>query len=217
MSVDYEVIYKSINDINLENREIYDNFIRLLIKDKNDKGGKEKKKVNAVKKKSDGNISSLDYKIHNIERCDIRRCDDFVKIDKLVFHLLLQLKSLEEKGFGLLFLQESDIIVINDELYLLANLSQIVPLYKKDNSQFRLVCPTIYPFPKEMCAPEILEMNALPFISHHNAIYYSLALLCLRLLKCINLSLDDLQGTKLYYFLKRCLKKDPNERLCLYF
>jgi len=201
MSLNYEVIYKSIKNINSENREIYDDFIKLLIDKKGEKGK-----------------NTLSYKFNDIWHCnDIGRCDNFFKIDRMVIHLLLQLKTLEEKGFCLLFLQASDIIVINDELYLLANLSQMVPLYKKNKSQFRLVCPTIYPFPSEMCAPELLEMKLLPFISHSSASYYSLALLCLTLLKRINLSLDDLQGTKLYYFLNRCLKKDPNERLCLYF
>ena len=111
----------------------------------------------------------------------------------------------------------ADILVINDDLYLLANLSQMVPLNKKDNSHFVLACPNVYPFPKEVCAPELLEMNALPFISHRSASYYSLALLCLTLLKCSNLSLDKLQGTKLVYFIERCLKKEPMERMCLYF
>ena len=92
-----------------------------------------------------------------------------------------------------------------------------MPLNKNDNTKFVLACPNVYPFPKEVCAPELLEMKALPFISDCSAIYYSLALLCLKWLKGVNLSLDELEGTKLFYFLKRSLKKEPSERLCLYF
>lgn len=196
MNSNYELIYEYIKDINSDNREIYDDFISLLINQKSN--------------------NTQSYKINHICN-DIGQCDNYADIDRMTFHLSLQLISLEEKGFCLLFLQKSDIIVINNELYLLSNLSQMVPLCKKDDSQLLLVCPTIYPFPKEVCSPELLEINVLPFVTHRSAGYYSLALLSLLYLKGINLSLDDLQGTKLYYFLKRSLKKVPNERLCLYF
>ena len=203
MESKYDLIYNSIKDSKSEHREIYDELISLVL---NLKGGikyiKKSCKVEALQC-SDGG------------RYDVN--DNYKKIDKIALQLSLQLKALEEKGFSLLFLQVSDILVINDDLYLLANLSQMVPLNKKNNSHFVLACPNVYPFPKEVCAPELLEMNALPFISHRSASYYSLALLCLTLLKCSNLSLDKLQGTKLVYFIERCLKKEPMERMCLYF
>ena len=199
----YDLIYKSIKDSKTEHREIYDELISLVL---NLKGGikyiKKSCKVEPLQ------CSAIDNDNDN---------DNYKKIDKFALQLSLQLKALEEKGFSFLFLQVSDILVINDDLYLLANLSQMVPLNKKDNSHFVLACPNVYPFPKEVCAPELLEMNALHFISHRSASYYSLALLCLTLLKCSNLSLDKLQGTKLVYFIERCLKKEPMERMCLYF
>jgi hypothetical protein len=102
----------------------------------------------------------------------------------------------------------------NINLYILSNLSQLVPLDKKDRKQLVLIYPTVYPLPSECCAPELLKITALPFLTQRSASYYSLALLCL---KRLNLSLDKIEGTKLFYFLERCLKEEPSERVLMYF
>ena len=142
---------------------------------------------------------------------------DYPALEQLAFQLTLQLQVMEAHGFTLLFWQPSDILQIhmnNETIYLLANLSQMVPLSKKDPTQLVLVYPTVYPLPAVYCAPELLKMAALPFRTHRSASYYSLALLCLRLGQ---LSLAKLEGTKLFYFLERCLKAEPSERMLLYF
>ena len=136
------------------------------------------------------------------------------EVETMAFHLSLQLHVLEEKGFSLLFLQASDVVVIDEQLYLLSNLSQLVPLQKKkDMKQIVLTYPTCYPFPKEVCAPEVLKMSVLPFVTSKSACYYSLGLLCL---KALHLSLEDLRGTRLFYFLERCLKDEPKERSLIF-
>lgn len=143
------------------------------------------------------------------------------EVETMAMHLMLQLQALERRGCSLLFWQASDILFVYQKYYLLANLTQLVPLQKnkakaKTNDkaaapeQLVLNYPALFPFPPAVCAPELLKMNALPFITNKSASYYSLALLCLAKL---NLSLETLQGTKLYYFLERCLKAEPSERL----
>ena len=139
---------------------------------------------------------------------------NYNEVETMAFHLSLQLQVLEERGFSLLFLQASDVVILDEQLYLLSNLSQLVPLKKKENiKQIVLNYPTCYPFPKEVCAPEVLLMSALPFVCSKSACYYSLGLLCL---KVLHLSLDDLRGTKLFYFLERCLKNEPTERWLIF-
>jgi hypothetical protein len=141
---------------------------------------------------------------------------DYSDVERMTFQLSIQLEILETHGFSVIFLQPSDILVISFKeftLYWLSNLSQMVPLYAKDQTQMVIVYPTIFPLPKERCAPELLQMNILPFITPCNASYYSLALLSLQML---NLSLAALEGTKLFYFLERVLKREPSERWCLY-
>jgi hypothetical protein len=169
-----------------QNREIYSEFIRILLN--------QTKTTELSKERL--SLSKMTY--HEVET--------------MAFHLSLQLQYLEEQGFSLLFWQPSDIVVIPNDtqpLYLLANLAQRVPLAKKDRNNLVLIYPTVFPLPKERCAPELLKMNTLPFHTHRSASYYSLALLCLEML---NLSLDDIQGSKLFYFLERCLQVEPKER-----
>ena len=146
----------------------------------------------------------------------------FPQLETLAFHLSFQLQALEARGFTLLFWQPSDILVVilstGQHLYVLAHLAQLVPLNKKDPKQLVLNYPTVFPFPTERCAPELMKMDVLPFITQRSASYYSLALMCLQLLRLQHLSLEKIQGTKLFYFLERCLKEDPAERvLLLYF
>jgi hypothetical protein len=148
------------------------------------------------------------------------------KIETIAIHLSLQIQLLEKHGFTLLYLLPSDISVItlsfgdvgdvgsHNTIYLLTNLTNIVPLSKNNSECLVLTYPLVYPFPKKVCAPELYNLNVLPFITHRSAIYYSLGLLCLSFFT--NLSLNNLRDTPLFYFLERCLKKEPTERLCYF-
>ena len=155
--------------------------------------------------------------IHN-SNVVISKLDDkmeYPEVETMAFHLSLQMNYLEEQGFTLLFWQPSDILILHDGadkyMYLLANLAQMVPLDKNNRNELVLIYPKVYPLPQERCAPELLKMNALPFRTHRSASYYSLALLCL-----LHLSLDQIQGSRLFYFLERCLEEEPKERTLLY-
>ena len=144
------------------------------------------------------------------------------EIETMAFHLSLQIGLLEKRGYTMLYLQPYDIVKVrindNDKreicLYLLVDLTQLVPLSKMDSNNLLLTYPSLYPFPKGICAPELYNLNELPFITHRSATYYSLGLLCLHFLP--NLSLNNLRDTPLFYFLERCLKENPFERICLF-
>jgi hypothetical protein len=143
----------------------------------------------------------------------------FSEVEDFAGQLSVQLAALEARGWTLLFWQPSDLSMLtlkdsNKKQYVLTNLDQMVPLHKKDPNQLVLVYPAIYPLPSERCAPELLKIRALPFMTHRSASYYSLALLCLELLAPLGLA--DLRGTKLFYFLERCLLAEPRERMCFY-
>lgn len=151
------------------------------------------------------------------------------EIETIALHLSLQVKILEKRGFTMLYLQSEDIIRIRINgngneikkerdfyIYLLADLNQMVPLDKQNYNIFVLNYPKVYPFPKNVCAPELHNISMLPFTTHRSAIYYSVGLLCLHLLKGQNLSLTNLRDTPLFYFLERCLKEEPLDRMCLF-
>jgi hypothetical protein len=192
-----------------ENREIYREFMEVLLKQ--------------VPMSAPEPVAA----IHTAE--SLPSIMSYTEVETLAFHLSLQLRVLERRDCSLLFWQSGDILFVNKKLYLLANLMNLVSI-KSD--QIVLNYPAIFPFPKSVCAPELLKMKALPFITHKSLSYYSLALMCLQKL---NLSLEELkgtlhgtlhgtlqgtlhgtlQGTKLFYFLERCLKEEPSERVLI--
>ena len=142
------------------------------------------------------------------------------EIETMAIQLSHQLGLMEKHGFTLLFWQPADIICINQTYYFLANLQNLVPLNKNNKTQLILA----YPVEKmeseitaasamQFIAPELQSINQLPFLTHRAASYYSLGLLCLN---ASFQSLEELQGTKLFYFIERCLHKDPATRVCFY-
>jgi hypothetical protein len=188
-------------DMYVDNKQIYTKFLSILCSG------------------DDGDMSKV-AKVEDVFTYGANHKSDaanYAAAETMALQLSLQIKALEEMGYSMLFIRPSDILVLDragGNKFILANLSQRVPLYKKDKSCFLLDYPTVYPFPQEVCAPEVIAMAAIPFISPRSATYYSLAVLCLNMLR---MTLDDLQGTKLFYFLERCLKEKPADRSLLFF
>ena len=200
----------------LEHREIYDECVEMLLQQYavHDDAVHD----DAVHDDAVMTTTTLDKVVLN-----------FPEVEALAFQLSRQLQLLEARGYTLLCWQPSAILVVTFQyrttlyakttlyarttLYVLADLSQYVPLYKKDRSYLILVYPTVFPLPTAVCAPEVVKMDMLPFITHKSASYYSLALLCLH---AGNLSLANLTGTKLFYFIERCMQPNPKERSLCY-
>jgi len=228
MSISESILSESILSVidDNDNREIYTEFIAVLLKQYMVSNGPL-----SFGPISFGPISFGPISFGPISFGPLQQNMSYSDVETVAFQLTLQLQTLEAQGFTLLFWQPSDILHIRSEpirsqpirsqpirsepinLYILSNLSQLVPLNKKDIKQMVLVYPTVYPLPSERCSPELLKIPVLPFITHRSASYYSLALLCL---KQLNLSLDKIEGTKLFYFLERCLKETPSERRLIY-
>ena len=141
----------------------------------------------------------------------------YYELETCALHLSLQLKVLERMGWTLLFWQPSDIRIVNKQFYLLVNLQQVVPLHKPDPFYLKLRVPFI--FDAEVVAPELLQLTEIPCIIPRSASYYSLGLLCCRLwigdgVGTGGKSLADLNGTRLDYFIQRCMVADPKQRVC---
>ena len=118
----------------------------------------------------------------------------------------------------------NDILVINDDTYIVANSNYILPL---ENNQITFSNPNIRPF---FSNPELNELTKLPSIIHYKSSYYSLGTLVAFCLFNVNLlvgkekrSEKDIENilkpvfyTKIYWFLKRCLNKDCEQRVLLF-
>ena len=152
---------------------------------------------------------------------------DYSQVEKMILHLGMQMQVLKKYKRGVFFYNLEDIIVIDKEFFFLGGLEKnAVELQgqgQKQQGQDLDLLSYTYPMKftdreKEFFAPELkakLEEKVLPFTTSINVGYYSLAKLCLYCLQLTDV-LEPLQGSKMYFFLERCLKVEPTERYFLY-
>ena len=148
---------------------------------------------------------------------------------KMIFYLSNQLKYLinnEEKCFyrynpnKILIIDETKFMYLSNE-----DLLKIEPETK--NIEINTVISLDW-----FVSPEILKITSIPERVHYKTIYYSLGALIIYSLYSINIldirndisneieqieQIEQIKGTKLYYFLKRCLNKTVENRSLLYF
>ena len=114
-----------------------------------------------------------------------------------------------------------NILVVDDCKFLYLSTEHLK--YIKNNNLY------VYnPIKKNMCylSPELHNVSSIPIIIHYKTIFYSLGLFIINnlvdeltsndiqevLLDCI----VNIRGTKLYYFLERCLQDEPSKRFLIY-
>jgi len=145
---------------------------------------------------------------------------------KMIFYLSNQLKYLinnEKKCFyrynpnKILIIDETKFMYLSNE-----DLLKIEPETK--NIEINTVISLDW-----FVSPEILKITSIPERVHYKTIYYSLGALIIYSLYSINIldirndisneieQIEQIKGTKLYYFLKRCLNKTVENRSLLYF
>ena len=135
---------------------------------------------------------------------------------QLALDLGTQIIALAKQGKGLVTIDPKNIIVCQNQdsshcNFIISDLSQTFSLNINTDC---LEIITTLPL-SEYMAPEVHNIDVLPKYIHISAIYYSIALLCL---KCLGISkqMREIYGSKLYFFLQRCLRTDPHTREFLY-
>ena len=127
---------------------------------------------------------------------------------KMVEDLGAQILFMERNSQGFLFFNLEDIIVIDQHFFLFLNTEYVFSLDSQKNLEinrpFRL---------SEFSAPELKSIQELPTTISYKTIFYSLAAI---ILHCLQVDLETLKPTKLFYFLERCLEEDPTNRMFLY-
>ena len=121
--------------------------------------------------------------------------------------------GIDGEKYGVLFFNLNDIIIIDNTWYLLTNLSKVFPITKENSIELYNPIPL-----NGFLAPELENVKTLPVTVSHSCAYYSLALLTLHAMNLIDEDhgLDTIMGSRLFYLLERCLKKNPKERHFLY-
>jgi len=144
----------------------------------------------------------------------------YEEVEQLILHIGLQMMVLEKYDKGIFFLNLEDIIVIDHTFFLLGNLDHVLRRYKQE--QLLLSFPMIFTKADEkFLAPELNKglIHTLPFYASITVGYYSLAKLCIYCLdlgKDLDYNLDPIKGSKMYFFLLRCLQVEPKDRYYLY-
>jgi hypothetical protein len=138
---------------------------------------------------------------------------------KLIDDLTKQILYLKEINYGFYGFDINDILII-DNNYLFCSTQYLLPLR---NDDFIFYSPIKQPY---FSSPEINELTTLPSTINYKCIYYSIGVLttfCLlntyllvgneiKTTKEIELILKPLYGTKIYWFIMRCLEEDINIR-----
>ena len=137
-----------------------------------------------------------------------------------LYSLTKQMEYLLKNESSCFYNYEPDkVIIINNYIYLYLSTSHLVEI-KKNN--LKLISP--FDIQSYYLSPEIKNIKTLPSEINYKAVYYSLGLLILNLLNNIE---DDIQinakekmmsieGTKLYYYLIRCMEEDVERRTLLF-
>ena len=135
---------------------------------------------------------------------------------------ILKTKNLAFYGFDL-----DDVLMINDNIFIIVNSNNILELDKERKSYITFNAPFDLPY---FSSPELIELKTLPAKIDYRTSYYSLgALLTYFLLKeylfvgnevmrekAIEKCLNPIFNTKVYWFLKRCLNEKSNERILFF-
>ena len=160
---------------------------------------------------------------------------DTPKTLKMIYYLSTQLKYLINNENKCFYRYNPDNILVIDEskfVYL-----SIEDLLKVEPETENIEINTVISF-DWFISPEILKITSIPETFHYKTIYYSLGALIIYSLYSINIldirndhieeeqedqidQIDQIivtiKGTKLYYFLKRCLNETIENRTLIYF
>ena len=136
---------------------------------------------------------------------------------RLAICMGIQLSALTELGYGLAFLDLSDIIVIDKDWFLLANLSQTMPLV--EGSMIKILTPPrISKNKSSLIAPELASIKKLPIKVDQSCGFYSVGSLCLLAmgLNTSKSSMSIIYPSPLYFLIERCIVKEPKNRIFLH-
>ena len=136
-------------------------------------------------------------------------------VEEMTRQLIEQIKFFERNDFGLLFLAPDDILVINNEVYIIVN----TDMFKRREKEMLTIDR---PYRKtDFSPPDFLSVKTLPHKVYYKSGYYSVAAVGIwSLLKShsiksesdIDETLLPIVQTPLYWFFKRALQKDIAER-----
>ena len=137
---------------------------------------------------------------------------NYSKVLRFVICMGIQLTALTEINYGFTHINLDDIMVINEDWFLLTNFDNISLLNK--DGKINITTPFSS---QKFTAPELKDIKTLPVDVDQSCSYYSIGMICLHLLglEYNNNNMEKLYPSPLYFFLERCLYENPEKRAYL--
>ena len=138
---------------------------------------------------------------------------NYYEATRLMMCLGIQLAALHSINKSIVFLAPHHILRINQDWYLIQNVNQLMPIVT--DQTIVIEEPIINNV--NYLAPELHHITSLPFETNISCIYYSIALLIKSAMKIKEpLPASNIVNSQLYYFLQRCMIKEPSLRRFLF-
>jgi hypothetical protein len=135
-------------------------------------------------------------------------------INNFIFDIGCQLLLLKESHLGIKHFNLSDIIILNNSIFLFMNPNMLYKLHDKSHSKYMhgIFSLTSINTDSIFLPPEFdnTETETDNNYYYYTTSYYSFAKL---LLHVFDIKIDDIENTSLYFFCKRCLIDNPFDRI----
>lgn len=138
---------------------------------------------------------------------------------KFIYDIGSQILELKEENLGITYFSLEDIVVINSSIFLFINPKKIFHLLSRDEIKierpvksytYGVIDSLSIKKDEPFIAPELLTKKS---YIYYTTSFYSLAKMIINI---FDMEIDSLYYTSIYYFLKRCLEKIPEDRIFLY-
>ena len=171
------------------------------------------------------NNKTIIFNAKDVEQLNLSKVYDIKSIYKMIYQLGKQIDYLitHEKVCPFNFSHECVYIINNNYIYL-PDPSELLTV---DNNYIYITFP--FTHIKGIKSPELTELKELPITINYKTIYYSLGCFFLFFLLKGKITIEEITnnpklildksylfGSKIYYFIDRCIEKNPIDRFLIY-
>lgn len=136
-------------------------------------------------------------------------------IYKFIYDIGSQILLLKDMNIGIKYFSLSDIVIINENIFLFNNYDKLYKLLEKIDRDVPSFTHGTFEIDISSKNTDFIpiELKSKSKYVYFTGAYYSFAKL---LLYFFQINIEDIQYTSLYFFCKRCLEKNPEDRTFLF-
>lgn len=164
-------------------------------------------------------IKSIDKNNINIGSVSIVGLEEYKSdnqlINKFIYDIGCQILLLKDMNIGIKYFSLSDIVVINSDIFLFNNHDKLYKLLEKINRDVPSYTYGEFEIDVSKSKTDFIpiELKNKSKYVYYTGSFYSFAKL---LLYFFDIDVEDIHYTSLYFFCKRCLEENPEDRVFLF-